>query len=149
MSSYVVRFSGILGNTISSLDCLTYPHRLIFNRDIIQINMRDLHFIHPSGVVGLLCFLEKCGSMGKDFEILLPTDPEVCDYFSKIDLLTALKEFSAVSGDTEGIRPAIDRVTPIIPVMSFSTRQQVDDIAQIIEDAWHDQIQLRNLLEPC
>ena len=87
--------------------------------------------------------------MGKNFEILLPIDPEVCDYFSKIDLLTALRKFSDVSGDTEGIRPAIDRVTPIIPVMSFSTRHEVDVIAQIIEDTWHDRIQLGNLLAPC
>lgn len=144
-----MRFSGILGDTIGSLDCLTYPHRLILNSDIIQIDMKDLRFVHPSGVIGLLCFLEKCGSIGKNFEILLPIDAEVCDYFSKIDLLTALQKFAAVSGDTEGIRPAIDRVTPIIPVMSFSTRQEVDNIAQIIEDAWHDQMHVGNLLEPC
>lgn len=148
MKNYAFKLRGDCGSTISSLDCLSYNFRSLRNYDGYIIDLSRLKFIHPSGIVGLLCLTERLLGFNKQIRVILPSDSAVSDYFAKIHMLDALNSLTKVESLPVILNNIIPRLTTILPVASFYTEMEVEKIAQQIEKAMHYQ-GFANLLGPC
>lgn len=148
MGKYTFRVRGNCGCTIPSLDCFSYDPHSLRGYDGYTIDMSALKFIHPTGVVGLLCLAERLSEWKKPLKIILPFSGEVCDYFAKIHLLDALKIFTVVKANQAALAIIMPRLTTILPVASFSTEMEVEALAQRIEKSMSEQ-GFANLLWPC
>ncbi|MBI4299340.1 MAG: hypothetical protein HY666_06240 [Chloroflexi bacterium] len=93
--------------------------------------------------------LERLLETKKPLEIILPSRKQVRDYFGKVRLLDALKSLTALEGTPESLESIFARLTPILPVRSFSTGNEVEEIANQIFEAMGHAGGLTSLIDPC
>ena len=140
------RFRGALGRNPNSLDLLSYNPRIIAYYDSIEVDLKELSFIHPMGVVGLLCFVEKLVSLGRTISLSLPENPDVKTYLANIQVLPALESITPVAASDEVRDSLMPRLTTILPIRRFSSENDVELLAQDVETAMSS---MGGLLAPC
>lgn len=133
MSAYTFKIRGDCGGSISGLDCCCYNSHVLRNYDAYIIDFSGLTFIHPSGIVATLCLIERLLEYGKPTKVILPKNPAINYYFSKIHMLDALKSLTKTATMPMQLGDRMARLTPIIPVASFYNESEVEMIAQNIE----------------
>lgn len=148
MKTYTFKLQGDCGNTIASLDYLSYNYRLLRHYDSYVIDLSGLSFVHPCAIVAMLCLTERLLGFQKQIKVVLPSDPAMRDYFSQIHMIDALKSLTKTEPMSVMLNNIIPRLTPIIPVASFYNETEVEQIAQQIEETMHEQ-GFTNLLWPC
>ncbi len=148
MSTYTFRIRGDCGATISSLDCCGYNSHVLRNYDAYIIDFSRLTFIHPSGVVAVLCLIERLLEFEKPISVVFPKDPQVSHYLFKIHMIDALESLSSADTMPVQLDDKMVRLTPILPVASFRNEIEVEKIAEQIETTMHNQ-GFTNILWPC
>jgi hypothetical protein len=136
------------------IDKLCLPKNSIYTpEDKIVIDLSNVTFIKPLGVIGVLLLVENITKLSVDIapliEIIPPKNSEVTDYLLKVnfvDVLVSLTEWNiqgelAVSGR---------RLKPVIPITRFRTPQEIENIANDMQGKFHTELaRLTSLLQPC
>lgn len=148
MSTYYFTIKGNCGGTVSSLDCCSFNSYVLRNYDDYVIDLRHLSFIHPCGIVAILCLAERLLGYKKQIKVIMPVSPEVRDYFSEIHMIDAIKSLTKIDPMPVQSNGKIRRLTPILPVASFYNDEEVEEIARQIEMTMHDQ-GFTNIMWPC
>lgn len=148
MSTYYFTIKGDFGGTVSSLDCCSFNSYVLRNYDDYVMDLSHLRFIHPCGIVAILCLIERLLEYQKPIRVITPVNPKVRDYFIKIHMIDALKSLTKTDSMPLQLSDAMPRLTPILPVASFYNEKEVEEIARQIEITMHDQ-GFTNILLPC
>ena len=130
--------------------CLPTDSQLI-DKDAVLIDLSDLHFIKPMGVIGILLLVESITKNNINTKIILmpPKNSEVLDYLLKVNIIPALNilgKWKIPKGTTASGR----RIKPVIPITRFKSSQEIEDIANQMEQTFAQKFSgLSSLLQPC
>jgi hypothetical protein len=139
---------------IKQIDCLCLPlSRKLSNKDVVIIDLSNVGFIKPMGVISILLLVESItkmnGSEQPDLLLLPPANPEVLDYLLKIEFIPALKSLGRWKIPKK-IKVSGHKIKPVIPITKFHNSQDIDDIAIAMQNIFHTELSgLTTLLQPC
>ncbi len=148
MSTFKFTIEGNCGGTPSSIDCFSYDSRSLAHYDDYVIDLTGVSFIHPAGVVAMLCLTERLISHNKLIRVVMPSDGEVGNYLQQIHMIQALNSLKTHVAIPVTAQNVIPNLELILPVVSFYTEPEVEDIARRIETAMMD-YGFGNILLPC
>lgn len=139
---------------IKQIDCFCLPPSKKFSKkDTLAIDLSGVNFIKPMGVIGILLLIESITQMDESKTptvILVPPDDDgVLDYLLKVNFVNALKSLAPFK-IPKGIKASGRRIRPVIPITRFHDPQDVENIANAMQNTFHQKFaDLTSLLQPC
>jgi hypothetical protein len=139
---------------IIQIDNLCIPkNQKLTDKDMAIVDLSDIKFIKPLGIIGVLLLVEHIMKMKKDerprIGIYPPKDTEVLDYLLQVSFDKALKSLGKwnIPKDVQASRR---KIKPVIPITRFHNWQDIENIANTMQEKFHtDFIGLTTLLQPC
>jgi hypothetical protein len=137
---------------IYQIDCFCLPTDWeLSNNNSVFIDLSEIKFIKPLGVIGVLLLVESILKMKPEPHIRIksPKDSEVLDYLLKINFIEALKTFGSWK-IPDGLKANGQRIKPVIPITRFENSWQIEEIANKMQQTFHTEFMgLSTLLQPC
>jgi hypothetical protein len=136
------------------IDRLCLPlSRKLSNKDLVIIDLSNVGFIKPMGVISVLLLVESIAKMDAperpDLNLIAPAHPGVLDYLLKIELIAALKSLCEWKIPSR-IKVGEGKLKPVIPIKRFCNWEEIDDIAVAMQNTFHTKLRgLATLLQPC
>ena len=105
-------------------------------QDTLEIDLTDVEWISPLGVVAVLATCLRADASSPDATVFLPENPEARAYLAQIGFLQELEQHDWAVPDDIDIDPNAD-IGPHLPVSRLTTEREVVAASYQLDDALH------------
>ena len=106
--------------------------------DTVRIDLSDLRSISPIGVITLICLIRKLSEVGIRFDVVVPNHDDTWTYLYQIGFLEVLEQFVPLEVSEAVLQRVDQSVRALIPVRSFTSYQEVEEIAAQVEEVFQE-----------
>lgn len=106
--------------------------------DAVRIDLSGLRFISPIGVIALICLASKLSERRIRFDVIIPNHDDTWTYLYQVGLLDVLEQFVPLEVSEAVLQRVDQSVRALIPVRSFTTYEEVEEIAAQVEEVFQE-----------
>ncbi len=102
----------------------------------VCINLSRVQFISPIGVIALISLAGKLSERGIRFDVVVPLKDSTWNYLYRVGFLDVLQQFVSLKVSEAVLQRVDQSVRALIPVRSFTTYAEVEEIAAQVEEVF-------------